>query len=303
MQNSLSTAQQLQVPAFHTDGAAENPLENVSTDWDDVMDFVEASGGPERSGFNDWLSRNSRNRADWNYWLPRYKNFRHEFLYQVTPSLVKAYISWASSPANRVDQHALGTVRPREQQKVIRDLSPTPPLIFSFHVLLEHMKTIPSFTQFWRFHLRRRSYFMGQALLASGYYNRDPSASEWNTDPNLRTVRYRIGNAYYSALKEINILSTLRHVHGLDVRYHFIIDLEWKADLYIDNTLIEIYVSNERMKGNGGGRKITCQERNPGRSVLAIEKDAKGKFGDCYLHSPSEIADIARHIEASANRH
>ncbi len=245
------------------------------TDWSTVIDFIEQYGGNDVSGFNSWVTRNSK-REDWSQWFSIYKAFRHDFLYKITPTDIKNHVQYL---AKFPEEHALGDVRPSEQTDLIKNISPTPPLVLSFHSLLESISRIPKFSEFWEFHLENHHFFMGSCLKAANLPVK-PTKEMWDKHPDLRTIRYRLGNAYYSALKEINILSGLRHRNHLDVRYHFVIDLEWKADLFLDDLLIEIYVSNKNFKSSDRGRKIKSESRNPTRRVLPVEKEAGTRWGN-----------------------
>lgn len=146
------------------------------TDWNSVMAFVQSYGGPEISGLNNWIRKNSR-RHDWDVWFPIYQSFRHSYLYQITPADVVFQVSQMSKDPR---EHALSDIRPREQTDLIKNISPTPPLVLSFHTLLEALQRIPSFTEFWSFHLENQSFFMGDSLRAAGFHS-VPDDDLWQT--------------------------------------------------------------------------------------------------------------------------
>lgn len=49
-------------------------------------------------------------------------------------------------------------------------------------------------------------------------------------------IRWRIGNFYLSALRELDILIRLRREYGLDVNYHLLADAVYKADFWMQDS-------------------------------------------------------------------
>jgi hypothetical protein len=293
---------------FNQSRLPSTSLGPLITDWDDVERFIDLSGGPQNSGFVRWKEYNSKKRsADFDHWFQIYKSFRHKALFQLKPEDIVAHVlGLASTPG----EHALGTLRAKDQTRLIRDVTPTAPIMLSFHTVLERYARPFTWTEFWQFHLDNEEYFLRCALDKIGI-----SASAHNVDfessLHLRSIRFRLGMGFYTGWKEAYVLAVLRHRHQLDVRYHFFLDLEWKADLYTDEILVEIFVNNDDMKAasknsdtNGKlssevhGRKTPCSDRNKGKKVLVAAKDAGHKFGACWLHKPTEISWIASRLRA-----
>lgn len=305
MQNSLVNPSTSRVGRY-SDLAFTGPRtpEKLSTDWTDVESFIEDAGGEVKSGFARWMARNREKRSDFDKWYEVYRNFRHETLFSLKPDEITGHVRRLASMKG---EHALGTLKGKEQTSLIKNVTPTAPIMLSFHTVLELYRRPFLWTEFWNFHLENEDYFLRHALDAIGI---SAAAKDVNFESSLhlRTIRYRLGMGFYTGWKEAFVLSVLRHVHRLDVRYHFFLDLEWKADLYAGDLLVEIFLNNETMKAvehiNGrlstemSGRKTPCADRNPGKKVLVVAKDAENRFGSCWLHERSEIDWMASRLKA-----
>jgi hypothetical protein len=306
MQNSLPTVPTSRVGRYSDllFTGLPRPVEKLSTDWSDVENFIESAGGEVKSGFTRWMTRNRERRSDFDKWHGVYRNFRHETLFTLKPDEITAHVRRLASLRG---EHALGTLKGRDQTSLIKNVTPTAPIMLSFHTVLELYRRPFLWTEFWNFHLENEDYFLRHALDAIGISARAKDV-DFEGSLHLRTIRYRLGMGFYTGWKEAFVLSVLRHVHGLDVRYHFFLDLEWKADLYAGDLLVEIFLNNEIMKAveniNGRltsemtGRKTPCADRNPGKKVLVVAKDAENRFGSCWLHERSEVDWMASRLLA-----
>lgn len=280
------------------------PTKKLSTDWSDVETFINSAGGEVKSGFTRWMARNREKRSDFGKWYEVYRNFRHEALFSIKPDEITSHVRRLASMRG---EHALGTLKGKEQTTLIKNVTPTAPIMLSFHTVLELYQRPFLWTEFWNFHLENEDYFLRHALNAIGI-SAPAKDVDFEASLHLRTIRYRLGMGFYTGWKEAFVLSVLRHVHRLDVRYHFFLDLEWKADLYAGDLLVEIFLNNETMKAvesiNGrlssemSGRKTPCADRNPGKKVLVVAKDAESRFGSCWLHERSEIDWMASRLLA-----
>lgn len=302
MLNSVSSSSPL---AIHLPSTAHS-LSDVSTGILDVRAFL-ASMDPLRE--REYITWTERKRKDYgpdvfDYWLDRYRTFEHRYLYEIQPSDV---LDLASKMKNDRREHALGNARRTDGHKKIQDLSAPPPLSFAFHVLLEAIRRIPRWTEFLQFLERNPKFFHDVFYRFVGFDNTD---RRYDIDGvgDMAGLRYRLGNAYYSFLKEIYTLSTLRHVYNIDARYHFLIDAVWKTDIYAGDVLLEIYVGNLRFKkqnsgSSGSGRKILCRDINPHATVLELESEVRKDFGSCWLATDDGLRSIAMDtIRAGAPR-
>lgn len=306
MQNSLLVAPTSRVGRYSDllFRGGRSPSTPLLTDWSDVERFIENAGGEIKSGFIRWMTKNGSKRPDFAKWYDVYRGFRHETLFAIKPDEIVTHVRRLASMTG---EHALGTLKGKEQTSLIKNVTPTAPIMLSFHTVLELYQRPFLWSEFWSFHLENEDYFLRHALNTIGISTKARDV-DFESSLDLRTIRYRLGMGFYTGWKEAFVLSVLRHIHGLDVRYHFFLDLEWKADLYAGDLLVEIFLNNETMKSvetaNGRltsemtGRKTPCSDRNPGKKVLVVAKDAENRFGSCWLHKRSEIDWMASRLRA-----
>ncbi len=73
-------------------------------------------------------------------------------------------------------------------------------------------------------------------------------------------MRWRIGNYYYSFLREIHLLSILRET-GLDLLFHPLADALFRVDAWLGDLVLSLYVGNARYRTvTGTGRKLAARE-------------------------------------------
>ncbi len=145
-----------------------------------------------------------------------------------------------------------------------------------------------------------------------GFWRDDPQAKIMLGTPAGRQVRlaiangenkadaeeamwWRLGNAYYSLLRELYVLSSLRRL-GLDVQYHVIADALFRADFWIGDSVISLYVANDRYRGARGGRKRHPREilgDCPSFTFADMPRLTRHEYGTVHLPSRSEIERFA----------
>ncbi|RWL23358.1 MAG: hypothetical protein EOR63_32245 [Mesorhizobium sp.] len=105
---------------------------------------------------------------------------------------------------------------------------------------------------------------------------------------------FRVGKNYYSWFRETHLLTELRRTHGTDARYHFLVDAEWKADIFAGDVLVELYVKNPKYKDDDGkGRKALCKKVNPWTEPLTVAITRRKARGKPWLVDEAEIAELA----------
>lgn len=107
---------------------------------------------------------------------------------------------------------------------------------------------------------------------------------------------WRLGNAYYSLLRELYVLAVFRDL-GVSAEYHVIADALFRADFWSGDTVISLFVVNEQYRSAaGGGRK-----RHP-REILGdfagfrfadLPRLTRHEYGTVHLPSRDEIAAFA----------
>lgn len=275
-----------------TSHSAWEPVPAV-TDWDWFMDFVHKGGQDSQRRYESWIKRRDRLTGGFQERISEFKRFRHEKIYCLKPSdfdLAKRHMG---------GEHALGNLSKNEiDHSLSADFSPPIPFMYPFHDLLEKLGRLPKWSEAWRHLLDERPELVLEPYAA---YNRLET-----DDPVFRTSRYlnafqwRLGIVFYSWLRELHLLTELRCVHRLDVRYHFAVDAEWKADLVGGNVLLELFVINESYKNaRGQGRKETCATANPWARTVRVGFVNRRLRGRPYLMEDSEIQKIAAEMAAA----
>jgi hypothetical protein len=269
----------------------------------DLVAFLTSKDSSRISELNTWIATRQREYGAkvFDPLLEKYKAFSHSFLFQIQPEDIRNDLA----EINRYpEEHALGTVRWNNAFKPIADASGPPPLCFAFHILLEHYRRIPCWTQFFRFVEKHPIFFHDFFFKTVGYDRNDPRYDMSIMSGDMGALRWRLGNAYYSFVKETYLLANLRHTYGIDARYHFLLDVEWKADIYAGDVLLEIYIGNNAYKaGNFDGRKMRCRNKNRGCNVLELQSGIDNVFGKVWLPSKNDMLNIAsRAIAAGAPR-
>lgn len=112
-------------------------------------------------------------------------------------------------------------------------------------------------------------------------------------------MRWRVGNAYYSFLREIYTVVELRS-QGVDLRVHPLADALFRVDAWVGSKALSLRVGNEKFrKGGDGGRKVPTEKLladvYPPLEFATLELSPATKFG--RVHLPA-----AHHLESAAER-
>lgn len=162
---------------------------------------------------------------------------------------------------------------------------------------MEKLRRVPTWTDFEKFLFANPDLCL-KYFWAAARIQPTTRAEGWPGDM-MACIRFRLGNFYYSFLREIHLIVILRRVYGLDVRYHTILDNEWKIDAVCGSVLIELYVPKEGLKGFTKERKQTCAELNPGRPVLVLTMKTRNTYGQCWRFTNDEIRHAALTLRAA----
>lgn len=269
------------------------PDEPLTTTWDWAMTVAELSRNVQKV-IADWTyRRSSQLPSQWPTVRAAFKASCQTVLYKLSPQDVVKVMA--------TTEHALGWMSGKQndepQFKRIKDVSPAYPVIMLLHHLMEKLRRVPTWTDFEKFLFSHPDlclrYFWSAARISPTTIDQG-----WDDDM-MASIRYRLGNFYYSFLREIHLIAVLRRVYNLDVRYHPILDSEWKVDAVCGPVLLEVYVPSEGLKGKDVERKQTCEQLNPGRPVLKLTMLTKTKGGICWRFNDNEIQEVAMKIRAA----
>lgn len=201
--------------------------------------------------------------------------------------------------------HALGDIRKAEVQNVltVRDWYPAFAFTHVFHHALERLGDVPTYQVFRRFCSQDET---AQEMLTSPARAVVAAAEEsptYDASQVRNAVQWRVGNAYYSFLREIYVFVALRE-GGVDLRMHPLADALFRVDAWVDDLNLDLYVGNLAFRAGQSGRKLPSadilRDADPPFRFLALELAPASKFGQVHLPSEGEIARIADAIAGPA---
>jgi hypothetical protein len=204
---------------------ADPGAENIFSRWENRQDLVKA-------GVVDFV-----------------KSFQHERLFAITRAEFDKVVKDTQHPLGRIDPKV-----ERDLQGIRTVESASTPWSFMqlFHDYVERYG-LPTWQQFREWLTGpRRDALWGPYEEQSGFLDADREKSTL-----IRIgMAWRLGNAYYSALREVDILITFGDA-GFPVLYHLLPDALFAVDLWRYNRFASVYIPNAQFKSiEGAGRKV-----------------------------------------------
>ncbi|WP_143189152.1 hypothetical protein [Paraburkholderia lycopersici] len=198
-------------------------------------------------------------------------------------------------------KHALRNIKNSVVSKVptIRDWHPDFAFTHLFHFVTEKVGGLLLFDDFIRHPIFKDALYddiREKVRVAASLCGQEQLAKD--------AVRWRIGNAYYSFLKEQYVISLLRS-EGVDVKQHPLADALFRVDCWIGDTNIDLYVTNPKFRSRGGneGRKIKSADlladAIPSFKNVILECDTKHSFGDVHLPSEDDVRRACQELLSS----
>ncbi|NUT19442.1 MAG: hypothetical protein HOV77_09660 [Hamadaea sp.] len=216
-------------------------------------------------------------------------------IYEVVPEEVER--------ACRSTDHALGEVKRRIAESVSGVVNWNPEFAFThvLHHMMEATEEIPRWQDFREYARHDPDGFamLGSpvAALKAGLERSGHPRSDIE-----QAIRWRIGNAYYSFLRELWTVTNLRS-QGLDIRLHPLADALFRVDAWCGNTALVVYVGNDKFRDGPTGRKAHAESLLAGASptfvVQHIRLGQAPLFGSVHLPTPEAIAAAAEQISSS----
>ncbi|GAA3419971.1 hypothetical protein [Streptosporangium vulgare] len=255
----------------------------------DVLDLFNVTS-PAEAVLNRWLHDPSKK----DNVVPHVLAHQTSTVYQISPEDVERVC--AST------HHALGEVKRAvaESVKQIVDWHPDFAFTHTFHYALESIQTLPTWQQFYEF---VHDDPQGNAMLWRPAQRVVAHVSGMPSGPSRATakdsMRWRVGNAYYSFLREIYVVAHLRAA-DLDVRIHPLADALFRVDFWCGRTACSLLVKNAKFHKDGQGRKMPTSELLAGATPTfrfhKIQLERASKFGVVHLPSPERIRAAAREL-------
>jgi hypothetical protein len=221
---------------------------------------------------------------------------RTRLLYEVDPADVERTC--------RSTEHALGDVRKSVAVSVgpIENWNPAFAFTHVLHYAVEKERRILTWQEFFSF-IQQDSLADRMLWTPSNSVTKlilEQYGGRWGQREIHAAIRWRVGNAYYSFLRELYVVSHWR-AFGLDVRVHPLADALFRVDAWHQNTVVSLYVGNQRYRDHTHGRKISVTEMLDGAQppfrVVEIRLPAASTFGVVHLPPLAEIRAAARRID------
>lgn len=115
-------------------------------------------------------------------------------------------------------------------------------------------------------------------------------------------MRWRIGNAYYSFLREAYVMAELRS-RRLDVRSHPLADALFHVDCWVGDVNIELCIGNRQFRAGGLGRKTASSEllsdAEPRFRTLQIELPVGREFGRVHFPDNLTLNQVAERLRSA----
>jgi hypothetical protein len=219
-------------------------------------------------------------------------------LYQLQPSHVQAACAGS--------EHPLGGIRKDVAMAVEPVVNWRPDFAFThvMHLALEALGSLPTFQDLAAFCNDDPA---GRAALGdpARQIREDISRQGYPREQVRQAVRWRIGVAYYSFVREVYTIVVLRAA-GLDVRAHPLADALFRADAWAGRTVLSLYIRNSRFRAGTRGRKprtadILAGAQPPFRHE-ELQLATQHAFGCVHLPAADDITAVARRIKESGNR-
>lgn len=283
-----------------TEAAAEPPPGSCPAFAEMVRTIVAPGGARAARSLSAWLARAERS--------PVHRDVHdfvlshgHGVLERLDVADLEAATVWPTSEANR--RHALGSLRKDEVEMASVENWSTPPWAFSyiFHDAMERLGRVPTWPDVLAF-LRGPA---RDRLL-------DPFAADFalagmdavSRELHCAALRWRVGKAYYSFLREVDLFVRLRREHGLPVRYHLLADAQFKVDLWCGDVLVALLIVNKEFRDGADGRKRRVEDMMDasGFRRLSVELAAPTRWGRPTLCPQGEVTALASAIRGAMGR-
>jgi hypothetical protein len=112
-------------------------------------------------------------------------------------------------------------------------------------------------------------------------------------------VRWRIGLACYSFVREVYTIAVLRCA-GLDVRAHPLADALFRVDAWAGRTVLSLYVRNAAFRDGQRGRKPRASQilggAEPPFHYQELSLDNRHEYGCVHLPEAGQIRALAARI-------
>ena len=203
----------------------------------------------------------------------------------------------------KTTQNALGPSRRSIGEKItpIRDWNPNYAFTHVLHhttATLGHLPTWQEFRHTAQTHPEIRPMLWEPAQQAI----HNATQQGHNPQEAKNAMQWRIGNSYYSFIREAYIIAQL-HDAGLQPKYHPIVDTLFKVDLWVQNTNINLYIGNKIYRNTHQGRKITSEQilndARPPYKNINIQLPTQHTYGNVHLPTPQTLTTLLNQLQTN----
>ncbi|MCX4093955.1 hypothetical protein [Nocardia sp. alder85J] len=234
----------------------------------------------------------AKSELDW--WANRdgYQHVADRVLAHVTEAL---YAIRPQNVPHLRTEHPLGDIKKVDAERValIRDWFPDFAFTHIFHFMLEEENRLYRWQDFYEWCQQDRT--VPLLWIPAKVKNREAQAAGFTYHEAYEAMRWRVGNFYYSFLREAHVINELRE-RGLPMRFHPLADALFRVDAWCENILLELYIGNNQYKAGSHGRKTGTQDYfsdQPHFHVVRFEMPVQRTFGNVHLPSPERIDQCA----------
>jgi hypothetical protein len=219
-------------------------------------------------------------------------------LYELDPSAIERTCKATEHPLGEISKEVATSVRP------VVDWRPDFAFTHVMHLALEALGAVPTFGEFRRYCAEDP---VGRTALGDPARRaaQDARRQGYPAGPVAQGVRWRIGLAYYSFVREMYTIAVLRAA-GLDVRAHPLADALFRVDAWTGRTVLSLYVRNSAFRDGARGRKprtvsILAGARPPFR-YEELRLETRHEFGCVHLPEAAQVAALARRLRFDADK-
>jgi hypothetical protein len=216
-------------------------------------------------------------------------------VYDLNPSSVELICKTSEHPLGDIRKDTAMTVRS------VVDWRPDFAFTYVMHLALETLGSLPTFQEFAVFCAQDPR---GRAALGDPARLLRERASQQGYPPAQVTqaIRWRVGLAYYSFMRELYTITVLRAA-GLDVRTHPLADALFRVDAWTDRTVLCLYIRNPRFRDGARGRKPRASDILSGAQPPFRYEELRlatcHEFGCVHLPDPGQITAVANRIRTA----
>jgi hypothetical protein len=264
----------------------------ISTDWDWMLSEAAIGGCNVQNRLKEWEKRRRAiTPGEWPNLRETMGSFVHRRLFTVTLAEIEDVIDRTCPP--------LGGTRGVDREFAgIHDSTSPAPLNLTLNGLLERSGIMPTFQDL-EARIRSRPGILLDFISRKTGIPLEKFHGDWLKFDAGRALRYRLGTAYNSFIREVHVRSSLAERHGVFLSHHFLLDAEFKIDFSYGDIAIELYLKNSRYKDEDEGRKERCFDVNPGRDVEVVSFDvrrSRKEYDTPWLITDADILRTAERL-------